>query len=84
MKKKTPRPRPHNKKLKKEYYKGIMAGYQKYLSDFLDYKEKIRSIFGGNISQQLVDMVEAGEHVDVTIEVSGKDLILILRKEEEV
>lgn len=78
MKKKMPR--AFNKKLKKEYYKGFMDGYQKYLKEFENYKAKIRELFGKNISQQLVDTVDAGMEVNVTLEVSGKALLEIIRE----
>lgn len=81
MKKKTPR--AFNKKLKKEYCKGFTDGYQKYLKEFEDYKAKIRELFGKNISQQLVDTVDAGMEVTVTLEVSGKDLLDILETRDE-
>lgn len=78
MKKKTPR--AFNKKLKKEYYNGFMAGYKKYLQDFANYKEKVNKLFGVCVSQQLVDTVDAGMEVNVTLEVSGKDLLEIIRE----
>ena len=81
MKKKMPR--LQNRKLKKEYYNGFMAGYQKYLKEFEDYKAKIRELFGENISQQLIDTVDAGMEVNVTLEVSGKDLLDILQTKDE-
>lgn len=70
-------PRLNNRKLKKEYDRGFTNGYNKYLKDFLDYKQKIIDIL--QITPQVANCINEGIGVDMTINISKEDLANILR-----
>lgn len=76
-------PRVYNRKLKKEYQKGFQAGYQAHKEQIkeplIELSNTIKNSLGKYVSEQLIDAVMFGMLEEVTIEISGRDLLDIVR-----
>lgn len=77
-------PRLYNRKLKKEYRKGFQAGYQTHREQtketLIELSSTIKNSLGKYVSEQLIEAVDADMPVNITIEISGKDLLSIVKK----
>ena len=76
-------PRLYNRKLKKEYRKGFQAGYQTHKKQtketLIELSSTIKNSLGKYVSEQLMEAVRFGMPGKVTIEISGEDLLDIVR-----
>jgi hypothetical protein len=74
-KKEKKMPRIYNRKLKREYDKGFKYGCKAY-------REKIKKLLKPTLTKQVLDYIETGTDVSINIEVSGKELLEILKEKE--
>ena len=72
--------RPSNRQLKAEFEKGFEAGRKACKAESKDLVDAVRKILGKHVSQQLVDFVDAGIRVEMTISTTGEEVLDILRK----
>ncbi len=72
--------RPGNRQLKAEFEKGFEAGRKAYKEESKQLNDAVRKLLGKHVSQQLIDAVDAGMKVEMTITVTGDEVLDILRK----
>ena len=72
--------RPNNRLLKKQYARGFADGYKQHQDESMSLIDDIRKLFGGVISKQLLDAIDAGIDVEVKLNTTGKQILDILRK----